>query len=108
MVMPPNANEFEFSFFERSYLVGLFKTLQNSLEHRHNSLANRWAETLRIMLVQLRCFFLENSSVSRRLNVFHAPVQPGNAKCVRSPGSLAEPCLTHAAQHFIRRRKALD
>src|SRR6266849_2137700 len=31
-----DANEFEFSFFERSYLVGLFKTFQNCLKHRHN------------------------------------------------------------------------
>src|SRR5713226_2954483 len=36
-----DANEFEFSFFERSYLVGLFKTLQNCLKHGHNSLTSR-------------------------------------------------------------------
>src|SRR5260370_35585155 len=32
----PDANEFELSFLERSDLVGLFKTLQNCLKHRHN------------------------------------------------------------------------
>ena len=29
----PNANEFDFSFFERSHFVGLSKTLQNCLKH---------------------------------------------------------------------------
>src|SRR5450755_4273980 len=32
-----DANEFESSFFERAHLVGLFETLQNCLEHWHNS-----------------------------------------------------------------------
>ena len=36
-----DANEFEFSFFERSYLVGLFKTLQNCLKHGDSPLASR-------------------------------------------------------------------
>src|ERR1700722_8016516 len=31
----PDADEFEFSFFERSHLVGLFKTLQNRFDVRH-------------------------------------------------------------------------
>src|SRR5260370_1040191 len=52
-----DANEFEFSFFERSYLVGLLKALKNCLKHGHNSLASRWAEMLCIMLVHIRCFF---------------------------------------------------
>jgi hypothetical protein len=31
-----DANDFEFSFFERSYLVWLFKAFQNCLKHRRN------------------------------------------------------------------------
>src|SRR5260370_15328363 len=35
----PDANQFEFSFFEHSHFVRLLKALQNCLNHRHNSLA---------------------------------------------------------------------
>src|SRR6202035_5575972 len=35
----PDANQFEFSFFEHSYCVRLLKALQNCLKHRYNSLA---------------------------------------------------------------------
>src|SRR5271166_5331322 len=38
----------------------------------------------------------------------HSPVQAGNAERVGGPGGLAKPGLTHACEHFIRRRKALD
>src|ERR1700722_10812152 len=31
----PDADKFEFSFFERSHLVGLFKTFQNRFDVRH-------------------------------------------------------------------------
>lgn len=45
---------------------------------------------------------------SRTLNVFHSPIQSGNAKCVRSPGSLSKPSLPHPYKHLIRGRKALN
>src|ERR1700675_2061164 len=40
----PDANHFEFSFFEHSYFVRLLKALQNCLKHRHDSRVG-YAET---------------------------------------------------------------
>src|SRR5260370_27158635 len=102
-----DANEFEFSFFERSYLVGLLKALKNYLKHRHNSLASRWAEMLCIMLVHIRCFFSQKflgvlyvSAVKRSSLPPTAPqsqTRTGSTEPPESPpdASAREPLLPH-------------
>ena len=49
-----------------------------------------------------------NFSATRSLNTFHSQIESGDAKCVRSPGSLAKPRLAHPDKHLLRGRKALD
>src|SRR6202453_3685315 len=80
-------NEFEFSLFERSDFIGFFKTFENCLKHRHNSLATR---------------------DPGRLIAPHSPIQARDTETVWRPGHLAKPRLMHAAQHFIGRRKAFN
>src|SRR5258708_26227867 len=106
----PDANQFEFSFFEHSHFVRLLKALQNCLKHRLDSFASRrWK---RRASCQFKLDALsQNSSVtaaSQGLSTPHSPVQPSNAKGVRRPGNLAKSRLMHAPEHFIRRRKTLD
>src|ERR1700719_1011246 len=46
-----DANKFEFSFFECSYFVRVFKALQNSFKHRYSSVASQIWGTTTIILV---------------------------------------------------------
>ncbi len=78
----PDANDFESSFFEHSYLVGLFKTLQNCLKHRHNSLASRiWDNAAHHTSVRFTVAFnAEGPPLGAKARIF--PALSGMAKAM--------------------------
>src|SRR5260221_14470193 len=61
----PDANQFEFSFFEHSHFVRLLEALQNCLNHRHNSLAFWVAKRSSRPYTTQQC---QTCTVSRRLH----------------------------------------
>lgn len=58
-----NANEFKFSLFECSYLIGFFETLQNSFKHGHNYLPS-WICKNALIIIRTKCPALLTSPFS--------------------------------------------
>src|SRR5258708_39175202 len=88
----PDADQFEFSFFEHSHFVRLLKALQNCLKHRLNSFASRRWQRRASCQFKLDALS-QNSSVtaaSRGLSTPHSPVQPRDANGVRWPGKFTK------------------